>query len=109
MLKKKLSYDRVKQIVSEALEIEKEFVCDAIKCDMIGMNAELMKQYIDYCGMRLVKSLDLPAFIEVENPFEWMELLSLQGKSNFFEEHPTEYQQANVMGGATEFTIEADF
>ena len=107
---------RVHELVGSAVTIEKEFVSDALPVELIGMNSELMCQYIEFCADRLLVALDVPKLYNVTNPFEWMELISLQGKTNFFEKRVGEYQKAGVMNSlgadtATTncFSVEADF
>ncbi|KAK9117558.1 hypothetical protein Sjap_016505 [Stephania japonica] len=97
LLKTKLSVERVRGIVSEAVEIEREFVCDALPCALVGMNGDLMSQYIEFVANRLMDALGYNKLYNVRNPFDWMELISLQGKTNFFEKRVGEYQKANVM------------
>jgi len=99
LLNHKLSEKRVKEIVCDAVEIEREFVCDALPCDLVGMNAKLMSQYIDFVADRLLVALGYSKVYNVQNPFDWMELISLQGKTNFFEKRVGEYQKASVMSG----------
>ena len=96
------------------MDIEREFVCDALPVSLIGMNARLMTQYIEFVADRLLRSLGYGAHYGVANPFEWMELISLQGKTNFFERRVGEYQKAGVMSGggsegARHFATDADF
>lgn len=93
-LRHKLAADKVEEIVREAVDNEKEFIVDAIPCRLVGMNSDLMSQYIEFVADRLVVSLGYPAIYGSANPFPWMELLSLAAKDNFFERFPTEYQNA---------------
>ncbi|KAM7506489.1 hypothetical protein LguiA_016942 [Lonicera macranthoides] len=93
----KPSEERVKGIVADAVEIEKEFVCDALPCALVGMNGNLMSQYIEFVADRLLGALGCGKTYNVHNPFDWMELISLQGKTNFFEKRVGEYQKASVM------------
>eukprot|EP01052_Picozoa_sp_SAG31_P012438 SAG31_NODE_728_length_12522_cov_13.320534_5_plen_100_part_00 len=79
--------------------IEKEFICEALPVDLIGMNSKLMAQYIEFVADRLLVSLKASKVYNVTNPFEWMELISLQGKTNFFEKRVGEYAKAGVMSG----------
>ncbi|XP_074320886.1 ribonucleoside-diphosphate reductase small chain-like [Silene latifolia] len=115
LLKKKTSEERVKSIISEAVEIEREFVCDALPCALVGMNGELMSQYIEFVADRLLGALGCGKVYNVTNPFDWMELISLQGKTNFFEKRVGEYQKASVMnslnghGGSHVFKLDEDF
>ena len=91
-LQNQLSPDTVRDIITDAVNIEKEFVSDAIPVKLIGMNAELMCQYIEFVADRLLGALGLPKVYNVENPFPWMDLISLQGKTNFFEKRVGDYQ-----------------
>ncbi|CAN1280634.1 Ribonucleoside-diphosphate reductase small chain A [Linum perenne] len=97
LLKKQLHWQKVHLIIDAAVEIETEFVCDALPCALIGMNAELMSQYIKFVADRLLVALGCEKKYKVENPFDWMEFISLQGKTNFFEKRVGEYQKASVM------------
>ncbi|KAE8038323.1 hypothetical protein FH972_010846 [Carpinus fangiana] len=97
LLRKKLSEERVKAIVCDAVEIEREFVCDALPCALVGMNGDLMSLYIQFVADRLLGALGYGKVYNVQNPFDWMELISLQGKTNFFEKRVGEYQKASVM------------
>jgi len=94
----KLSVEKVTDIITNAVAIEKEFVVDAIPVRLIGMNADLMCQYIEFVADRLLQSLGCPKFYNATNPFPFMEMISLQGKTNFFEKRVAEYQKAGVMG-----------
>ncbi|XP_020684831.1 ribonucleoside-diphosphate reductase small chain [Dendrobium catenatum] len=115
LLNNKLSEDRVREIISDAVDIEREFVCDALPCALVGMNADLMSQYIEFVADRLLGALGYAKMYEVSNPFDWMELISLQGKTNFFEKRVGEYQKASVMsslngnGAIHEFKLDEDF
>ncbi|KAL6587388.1 hypothetical protein OROMI_000366 [Orobanche minor] len=97
LLKMKLSEEKVKGLIAEAVEIEREFVCDALPCALVGMNGDLMSQYIEFVADRLLNALGCGKLYHVQNPFDWMELISLQGKTNFFEKRVGEYQKASVM------------
>ena len=92
-----LSSDRVLEIVASAVTIEQEFVCDALPVNLVGMNSNLMKTYIEFVADRLLVALGNEKHFNVANPFEFMELISLQGKTNFFEKRVGEYQKAGVM------------
>tara|TARA_B100001094_G_C18146959_1_gene781347 strand:+ start:711 stop:1859 length:1149 start_codon:yes stop_codon:yes gene_type:complete len=94
MLKHKPSKETVYEIIKEAVELEKEFITESLPCNLIGMNMVLMKQYIEYIADRLLLMLGLEKVYHKENPFEWMELISVQGKTNFFEKRVGEY--ANI-------------
>ncbi|MED6123968.1 hypothetical protein PIB30_054553 [Stylosanthes scabra] len=115
LLKKKLPEERVKGIVKDAVVIEREFVCDALPCALVGMNGELMSQYIEFVADRLLVALGCKKVYNAQNPFDWMELISLQGKTNFFEKRVGEYQKASVMsslnghGGVHVFKMDEDF
>ncbi|KAH0897094.1 hypothetical protein HID58_046662 [Brassica napus] len=93
----KLTEERVKSIVCDAVEIEREFVCDALPCALVWMTRELMSQYIESVVDRLLGALGYGKVYGVANPFDWMELISLQGKTNFFEKRVSDYQKASVM------------
>lgn len=97
MLRSQLPREKVYDIIHEAVEIETEFVCEALPCDLIGMNSNLMSQYIKFVADRLLVALGCERRYNVENPFDWMEFISLQGKTNFFEKRVGEYQKASVM------------
>jgi ribonucleoside-diphosphate reductase beta chain len=110
-LKHKLPEQQVIDIIKNAVEIEKDFVSDALPVKLIGMNAELMCQYIEFVADRLLISLGCPKVYNVTNPFDFMELISLQGKTNFFEKRVAEYKKSGV-GTKTEdqkFSLEEDF
>lgn len=111
LLKHKLSEATVVQIVREAVDTELEFVVDAIPCRLVGMNSELMCQYIKFVADRALLDLGYSKIYGVDNPFPWMELIGLAGKSNFFERFPSEYQRAGVMADADAqvFAIDEDF
>merc|ERR1712060_83349 len=87
----------VHHIVREAVAVERKFICEALPCDLIGMNPEMMTRYIEFVADRLLASLGHPKLFGSSNPFDWMELISLQGKTNFFEKRVGEYQKAGVM------------
>ncbi len=95
-LTNKISNERITAILTEAVTIEEEFICESIPVELIGMNSMLMRQYIKFCTDRLLFALGVPKYYNVENPFEWMDMISLQGKTNFFEKKVSEYQKANV-------------
>ncbi|KAJ3229983.1 Ribonucleotide-diphosphate reductase (RNR), small subunit [Chytriomyces hyalinus] len=110
LLNNKPDLDVVTQIVTEAVELEQEFLRDALPVKLIGMNSDLMSQYIEFVADRLLVCLGCPKVYNVENPFDFMDLISLQGKTNFFEKKVGEYQKAGVMSkGSNEFTLAADF
>jgi len=114
MLKNKLSQKMVHEIIQKAVKIEKEFVCDSLPVDLIGMNSKLMSEYIEFVADRLLDALGVDKIWKTKNPFEWMEMISLQGKTNFFEKRVGEYQKAGVMSKnettATQvFALDLDF
>ncbi|KAJ3135216.1 Ribonucleotide-diphosphate reductase (RNR), small subunit [Physocladia obscura] len=110
LLQNKPAEETVRQIITEAVELEQEFLVDALPVKLIGMNAELMSQYIEFVADRLLVSLGLSKTYNSENPFDFMDLISLQGKTNFFEKKVGEYQKAGVMSkGNNEFTLDSDF
>ena len=98
-------------IVAGAVEAERAFICEALSCDLIGMNSQLMSQYISFVADRLLTSLGHSKLFGAENPFDWMELISMQGKTNFFEKRVGEYQKANVMGEVADrgFRLDVEF
>ena len=106
---------KIHQITSEAVDIEIEFVTSALPVSLIGMNADLMKQYIHFVADRLLVSLGATKLYNADNPFPWMEMISMQGKTNFFEKRVGEYQKAGVMGSSSlgavqqRFSMEEDF
>lgn len=101
----------VRDIIRDAVEIEKEFICDALPVKLIGMNSDSMSQYIEFCADRLLLELGNEKIFNTENPFEFMELISLQGKTNFFEKRVGEYQKAGVTtsGENQSFSLDEDF
>jgi len=99
-LNNKLSNEKILEIVDNAVQIEMGFVSESLPVELIGMNSGLMSQYIKFVADRLLFSLGVPKHYNVENPFEWMEMISLQGKTNFFEKRVGEYQKAGVKNSA---------
>jgi len=108
-LQKKLNKKRVYEILQEAVEIEKEFITEAIPCRMIGMNAKLMTQYIEFVADRLCLQLGYDKIYNSTNPFDFMELISVETKVNFFERTNSEYALANKTVDADVFEFNADF
>ncbi len=104
----KLPEARVKEIIASAVEIEKEFVTDALPVSLIGMNATMMQQYIEFVADRLLVALGCTKHFNATNPFDFMEMQSLQGKTNFFEKKVAEYQKAGVMGNQKDNAIRFD-
>jgi len=107
MLENKLSKEEIYQIICDAVECEKIFVKDSLPVSLIGMNDKLMCEYIEFCADRLILALGYPKVYNAQNPFPFMEKISTQGKTNFFEERPTEYGKAGVEAG--EKTVEVDY
>ncbi len=108
----KVSKKTVESIIRDAVEIEKEFVTDALPVNLIGMNAKLMQQYIEFVADRLLVELGNEKIYNAMNPFDFMEMISLQGKTNFFEKRVGEYQKAGVLNkdkDQSKFTLDADF
>ncbi|XP_037923825.1 ribonucleoside-diphosphate reductase subunit M2 [Hermetia illucens] len=110
-LVQKPSNERVIEIISEAVRIEQEFLTDALPVAMIGMNCTLMSQYIEFVADRLLNELNVSKVYNTPNPFPFMELISLEGKTNFFEKKVGEYQKWGVMSDPKDnvFTMDADF
>merc|ERR1719454_2036020 len=115
MLENKLPEDVVHDLIRGAVDVERQFICEALSCDLIGMNKSQMTKYIEFVADRLLTALGHSKLFNASNPFDWMELISLQGKTNFFEKRVGEYQKAGVMAGATGedtgkgFALDIDF
>jgi ribonucleoside-diphosphate reductase beta chain len=105
----------IRSIIAEAVEIEIEFVTNALPVSLIGMNSDLMKQYIEFVADRLLIALGATKLYNTSNPFPWMEMISMQGKTNFFEKRVAEYQKAGVMDNSSlgsvqqRFSVDEDF
>ena len=110
-LKNKPSKERILEIIRDAVSIEKEFITESLSCELIGMNAKLMSQYIEYIADRLLQMLSIDKVYNTSNPFDWMELISIQGKTNFFEKRVGEYSNvANPdMQSSHTFSLEDEF
>ena len=111
-LENQLSKEEVKEIISQAVEIEKEFVTESLPVRLIGMNSDLMNQYIEFVADRLLVELGNEKTYNATNPFDFMDMINLQGKSNFFEKRVGEYQKAGVKNGTEEggsFSMDAEF
>jgi len=110
-IKNKLPEEQVYTIIKDAVEIEKEFVSDALPVSLIGMNAPQMCQYIEFVADHLLESLNLKKVYNATNPFDFMDLISLQGKTNFFEKRVGEYQKAGVTADKEKmnFSLDEDF
>ncbi len=111
MIQNKLDQEEVHNMIREAVDIEIEFITESLPCKLIGMNSELMTEYIKYVADRLCYTLGYENIYKVKNPFQWMEALSLEGKSNFFEKRASEYQNANIGNSSKvgNFKIMEDF
>merc|ERR1712183_1069302 len=115
-LEHQLPEDVAHDIIRGAVDVERHFICEALSCDLIGMNNELMTRYIEFVADRLLTSLGHSKLFGASNPFDWMELISLQGKTNFFEKRVGEYQKAGVMSSTNAsseevkgFALDVDF
>lgn len=107
-LKNMLPKEQVTEIIKDAVEIEKEFVTDALPVRLIGMNSDLMTQYIEFVADRLLVELGNEKIYNATNPFGFMEMISIQGKTNFFEKRVGEYQKAGVLSGDNSQTFSTD-
>jgi len=105
----KVKKSRVHEIIKEAVEIENEFICQALPCRLIGMNSQLMTQYIQFCADRLCVQLGYDKIYNVGNPFDFMELISLEGKVNFFERYNDSYALATKTKDDNTFELTEDF
>jgi len=107
----KLPKEKVQEIITHAVEIEKEFVTDALPVKLIGMNSDLMGQYIEFVADRLLVELGNDRVYNATNPFDFMDMISIQGKTNFFEKRVGEYQKAGVLAGKENqaFSLDEDF
>lgn len=109
-IQNKVSPDRIKEILLSALEIEKEFILEALPVKLIGMNSDLMSQYLEFVTDRLLADLGCEKVFNSQNPFDFMVNIALPGKTNFFERKVSEYQKAGVKSGdSTDFSTDADF
>lgn len=106
-----LDKETITQIVTEAVEIEKEFITDALPASLIGINAQSMTQYIEFVADHWLVTMGCQKFYHSTNPFDWMELISLEGKTNFFEKRVSEYQKSGVLGEKNDhqLTLDAEF
>lgn len=107
----KLPESKIHKIIGDAVKIEQQFVTESLPVELIGMNSKLMNQYIEFVADRLIFALGYNKIYNSSNPFEWMDMINLQGKTNFFEKRVGDYQKAGVMSGTDNhvFTLEADF
>ena len=109
----KVAPARIREIILDALAIEREFITESLPVSLIGMNAKLMTQYLEFVTDRLLVELELEKEYNVTNPFDFMDMISLQGKTNFFEKRVSEYQKAGVLKQETEekekYSFDDDF
>lgn len=110
-IERPLAKETLEGMIRDAVDIEKEFVSDALPVNLIGMNSDMMCEYIEFVADRLLASLGNDKIYNAENPFPWMELISLQGKTNFFEKRVGDYQKSGVMADRDKqiFTLDEDF
>jgi ribonucleoside-diphosphate reductase subunit M2 len=108
-LQKKMTKARIHEIIKEAVDIETEFICEALPCRLIGMNSQLMTQYIQFVADRLCLQLGYDKIYSVSNPFDFMELISLESKTNFFEKRVDSYSLAEKTKANDVFEFTADF
>ena len=108
-LNKKLSKKKAIELIREAVDIEKEFICEALPCRLISMNSKLMSDYIEFVADRLIMQIGYEAIYNTANPFDFMELISIEGKTNFFEKRVGEYALATKTKDSTVFDMDGDF
>ena len=108
-LVRKMKKARVYEIIKEAVTIEKEFICDALPCRLIGMNAKLMQQYIEFVADRLVVQLGYEKIYNQANPFDFMEMISMEGKTNFFEKRVGDYSLSSERKDDKVFDLDGAF
>ncbi len=108
-IKNRISQSQINEMIDSAVKIEKEFVCDSIPVHLLGMNADSMCTYIEFVANRLMTQLGYEKYYKAENPFEWMELISLRPKSNFFEVRVGEYVKSNVNEKSDVYEVTDDF
>jgi ribonucleotide reductase beta subunit family protein with ferritin-like domain len=100
---------KIHELIKEAVDIETEFICEALPCRLIGMNSKMMTQYIQFVADRLCLQLGYDKLYDVTNPFDFMELISLEGKTNFFERVVSDYSLANKTVDKNTFEFSEDF
>jgi ribonucleoside-diphosphate reductase subunit M2 len=108
-LTKKLSKKKVIEIIKESVEIEKEFICEALPCRLVSMNSKLMSQYIEFVADRLIVQIGHEKIYNASNPFDFMEMISIEGKTNFFEKRVGEYALATKTKDSTVFDLDGAF
>jgi ribonucleotide reductase beta subunit family protein with ferritin-like domain len=111
MLDGKIKESEIHSMFQEAVEIERKFICESLPCALLGMNADMMNQYIKFVADRLLITLGYNKIFNVINPFDFMESISIEGKTNFFEHRPTQYQNATVLNKTRDstFVLTEDF
>jgi ribonucleotide reductase beta subunit family protein with ferritin-like domain len=105
MIANKISESQIHEMFKDAVAIEAKFICESLPCSLLGMNADLMKQYIKFVADRLLIDLGYTKIFHVTNPFDFMESISIEGKTNFFEARPTQYQKSSVLNKSREFNF----
>ena len=106
----RVSPERIREIIIDALNIELEFITESLPVSLIGMNSKLMTQYLEFVADRLLLEFGCEKEYEATNPFDFMEMISLEGKTNFFEKRVSEYQKAGVKSGGTgSISFDSDF
>ena len=105
----KVSQKRIEEIIREAVEIEEEFICDSLPCKLIGMNSDLMRDYIKYVADWLLIKLSYNKKYNQSNPFSFMNNIGMESRSNFFDERTSTYQKAHVFNSSKELEITDDF
>ena len=108
-LHKKNRQSKVYEIVKEAVEIEKEFILECLPCKLIGMNSNMMGQYIEFVADRLLLQLGYDKIYDAKNPFDFMEMISIEGKTNFFEKRVGEYALATKDNDGDVFSLDSEF
>ena len=101
--------EKIKQIIKEAVEIEKRFICEALPCRLLGMNEKMMSEYIEFVADRLCSQLKINKIFNTANPFDFMESISIEGKTNFFEKRVSDYALATKTKNGEEFDFNLDF
>jgi ribonucleoside-diphosphate reductase beta chain len=101
-IKNKLPQSVIHDMFKDAVNVEKEFICESLPCSLLGMNSKLMGEYIEYVADQLLENLEYEKIYETANPFDFMESLKIEGKSNFFETRPTQYQKSSVLNKTKE-------
>lgn len=108
-LQKKPSLEKLKEIIKEAVEIEKHFICEALPCRLLGMNEKMMSNYIEFVADRLCIQLQIKKIFNTSNPFDFMEAISIEGKTNFFEKRVSDYALATKTKTDNDFSMSLDF